>query len=149
MNAQRRRLAATSDANATLNNAGVDRLIIDIDETNATNFHGLRYCFSIEPEVQDANANGWWVVFCLPSGLPSLANLPSTVGTLGDDTENSPYMWGLGCWTASNQAPYHGEFNPSTSRNCQRNARIVAYVVKEGISSGSVRIIQTMTGFTN
>jgi len=111
--------------------------------------HGLRYCFSIEPEVQDANANGWWAVFCLPGDLPELADLPTTIGTLGDDTTLSPYLWGLGCWTASNQAPYHGEFNPSTSRNCQRNARIVAYVVLEGISSGAVRTIQTLTGFTN
>ena len=124
-------------------------MILDLDETNATNVHGLRYCFSIEPENQDANANGWWVVFCLPSGVPAVGTLPATIGIIGDDTDWSPYLWGLGCWTASNQAPYHGEFNPSTSRNCQRNAQIVAYVVKEGISAGAVRIIQTLTCFTN
>ncbi len=149
MNVQRRRLATTTDNNATLNSNNDDRIILNFDETNATNFHGLRYCFSIEPENADANANGWWAVFCLPSGLPELADLPATIGNLGDDTELSPYIWGLGCWTASNQAPYHGEFNPTTSRNCQRDARVVAYVVKEGISAGAVRIIQTLTGFTN
>ncbi len=150
MNTQRRRLETTSDSDAVLNSNSQNRLQLDINEGIATNVHGLRYCFSIEPENADANANGWWVVFCLPAGLVSAnTDLPSTIGTLGDDTELSPYMWGLGCWTASNQAPYHGEFNPSTSRNCQRNARIVLYIVKEGISAGNVRIIQTMTCFTN
>ena len=149
MNAQRRRLATTTNSNTTLVDSTTDRIILDLDETNATNVHGLRYCFSIEPEVQDANANGWWAAWCLPSGLPTLNDLPKTIGTLGDDSENSPYLWGLGCWTASNQAPYHGEFNPMTSRNCQRNAQIVVYVVKEGISAGAVRIIQTLTCFTN
>ncbi len=149
MNANRRRLATTTDSNSTLNSESADRLTLSFDETNATNAHGLRYCFSIEPEIGEANANGFWCVFCLPSDLPLLSSLPSTIGALGDDTNLSPFIWGLGCWTASNQAPYHGEFNPLTSRNCQRNARIVAYVVKEGISSGAVRIIQTLTLFTN
>ncbi len=148
-NSQRRRLGTATSANATLNEDSVDRIIIDIDEGIVTNAHGLRYCFSIEPEVQDANANGWWAVFCLPSDLPILSQLPTTIGQLADDTNFSPYIWGLGCWTASNQAPYHGEFNPMTSRNCQRNAQIVAYVVKEGISAGAVRTIQTLTLFTN
>ncbi len=149
MNSQRRRIETGTDSNSTLVSNSVDRLVLDLDETNATNVHGLRYCFSIEPEVGEANANGWWAVFCLPSGIPSVNNLPATIGELGDDTENSPYLWGLGCWTASNQAPYHGEFNPSTSRNCQKNAKIACYVVKEGISAGAVRIISTLTCFTN
>ncbi len=122
---------------------------IDFDETNVTNVHGLRWCFSIEPEVGEANANGFFALFCLPSGLIQNADLPNTIGTLGDETELSPYLWGIGCWTASNQAPFHYEFAPQTSRNCQRDARIIAYVVKEGISAGAVRIIQTLTAFTN
>jgi len=150
LNIQRRRLETASDANSTLNSNTVDRVILDIDEGVAVNLHGLRYCFSIEPEVGDANANGWWAVWCLPGGIiQPTADLPKTIGEIGNDADISPYLWGLGCWTASNQAPYHGEFNPATSRNCQRNARIVAYVVKEGISSGAVRIIQTMTCFTS
>ena len=148
MNLQRRRLDTTTDSNTDLNTRA-DSVEITIDEGDAVNVHGVRYCFSIEPEVGEANANGWWVVFCLPAGLLQTSDLPATIGNLGDDTKYSPYMWGLGCWTASNQAPYHGEFNPKTSRNCQRNARIVGYVVKEGISSGAVRIIQTLTCFTS
>ena len=149
MNSQRRRLETTTNANADLNDRSADRMTLDLDETNATNVHGLRYCFSIEPENADANANGWWAVWCLPSNLPSIASLPQTIGELGDDADNSPFLWGLGCWTASNQAPYHGEFNPATSRNCQKGAKIVFGVVKEGISAGNVRIIQTATCFTN
>ncbi len=149
MNLQRRRLDTTTDSNSTLNSNSADQVQIDINESDAVNVHGLRYCFSIEPEIGEANSNGWWACFCLPAGLITNASLPTTIGTLGDDTELSPYLWGLGCWTASNQAPYHGEFNPMTSRNCQRNARIKCYVVKEGISSGAVRIIQTMSLFTS
>lgn len=149
MNSQRRRISTTTDANGNLNSIGSDNLEIEFDETNVTNLHGLRYCFSIEPENADANANGFWAVFCLPAGVIQNSDLPATIGTLGDESKWSPYLWGLGCWTASNQAPFHLEFNPSTSRNCQMGARVFAYVIKEGISAGNVRIIQTLTGFTN
>jgi len=149
MNAQRRRISTTTDSNSTLNTVGDKSVVISLDETNVTNIHGLRYCFSIEPEVGDANANGFWCVFCLPAGIIQDADLPSTIGQLSDDAKWSPYIWGIGCWTASNQAPYHGEFNPGTSRNCQKGARIIAYVSYQGISSGNVRTIQTLTGFTN
>ncbi len=149
MNAQRRRLETTTGSNAILNVANNAFMQMDFDESDVVNVHGLRYCASIEPENADANANGWWALFCLPAGLIQLADLPNTIGQLGDDTELSPYLWGLGCWTASNQAPYHLEFNPSTSRNCQKNARIICYVIKEGISGGNVRIIQTLTCFTS
>ncbi len=120
---------------------------MDLIDSDRVNVHGLRYCFSIEPEVQDANANGWWVVFCLPGEIILDADLPTTIGTIGNEKSNA-YIWGIGCWTASNQAPFHLEFAPRTSRNCQKGARIKAYIVKEGISSGAVRIIQTLTCFT-
>ena len=148
MNAQRRRLDTNTSSNASLN-AVTNGVEIQFDETNVTNIHGLHWCFSIEPENADANANGFWVIFCLPGGVIQNSDLPSTIGTLGDDTKYSPYIWGLGCWTASNQAPFHYEFAPRTSRNCQKGARVYAYIVKEGISAGNVRLIQTITGFTN
>ena len=149
MNAQRRRIETNTSSNATLNDNASDNCILTLDETNVTNVHGLRYCFSIEPEVGEANANGFWLVVCNPSGLITLGEMPETIGELGNDAKFAPYIWGLGCWTASNQAPFHYEFAPSTSRNCQKNADIFAYVVKEGISAGAVRIIQTLTCFTN
>jgi len=149
MNSQRRRLATNTDSDAVLNSISGNSLQIDLEETSTVNVHGLRWCFSIEPENADANANGFFAIFCLPAGVIQNADLPATIGTLGDDSDWSPYIWGLGCWTASNQAPFHYEFTPSTSRNCQHGARIIAYVIKEGISAGNVRIIQTMTAFTN
>ena len=148
MNTQRRRLDARSDSNGVLNDAGVDIAQITLDEGPSVNVHGLRYCFSIEPEVADANANGFWVCYCLPAGIIVSNDLPNTFTDLtGEDF--LPYVWGVGCWTASNQAPYHYEFTPSTSRNCQNGARIRCTIVKTGISSGAVRINNTLTCFTS
>jgi len=145
MKTQRRRLDAGSDA-AVLN--GTETVEITLDESDAVNFHGMHYCFSIEPENADANANGLWILFCLPAQLIPLADLPNTFAEL-DNEDFLPYVWGVGCWTASNQAPFHYEFAPSTSRNCQRGARIVGRVTVTGVSAGNVRINQTLTGFTS
>ncbi len=148
MQSQRRRISYDSDANSTLGSSNADVTIINIDEADAVNVHGYRFCGSIEPENADANANGFWCVFCLPASVLSVASdLPNNEGELNSGDTNA-YLWGVGCWTASNQAPYHFEFTPRTSRNCQRNARIVAYVVKEGISAGAVRINLVSTCFT-
>ncbi len=148
MNTQRRRLNAESSANATLNSNLVDETTIDLNEGPSVNVHGLRYCFSIEPETGGANANGYWVCYCLPAGQIQLADLPNSFATI-DNEDFLPYVWGIGCWTASNEAPYHYEFTPSTSRTCQKGARVVGIVVKTGISAGSVRINSTLTCFTS
>ncbi len=147
MNPQRRRLDSDTSSNATLDGTS-DQCQILLDDAPAVNIHGLRYCFSIEPEVADANANGFWLLICLPAGVISVsADMPKTFSDL-DNEDFLPYVWAVGCWTASNQAPFHHEVNPKTSRTCQKGARIIAYVVKAGISAGSVRINQTLTGFT-
>ena len=148
MNPQRRRLDAETKSNSTLDSASADFTQIVLDESASVNIHGLRYCFSIEPENADANANGFWICYCLPGNIVDPAtDLPETWAAL-DNEDFLPYVWGVGCWTASNQAPYHYEFTPSTSRTCQKGARIFACVVKSGISAGAVRINQTLTGFT-
>ena len=149
MKSQRRRLTYDSDSNSTLDASNADVTTINLDESDAVNVHGYRFCGSIEPENADANANGFWAVFCLPAGVLNVAlDLPSTEGELNSEDTNA-YLWGVGCWTASNQAPYHFEFAPSTSRNCQKGARIVAYVVKSGISAGAVRTNIVATCFTS
>ena len=144
MKTQRRRLNAETDA------IGLDSrdIVIEMDETDSVNFHGMHYCFSIEPENQDANANGFWIVYCLPAGLIQLSDLPISFASL-DNEDFLPYVWGVGCWTASNQAPFHYDFSPSTSRNCQRGARIMGRITVTGVSAGNVRVNQTMTGFTS
>ena len=145
MKTQRRRLDAQSDQ---IGVAGVSDTEIVLDESDAVNFHGLHYCFSIEPEDGGANANGFWVVYCLPAGVISIGDLPTTFAQL-DNEDFLPYVWGVGCWTASNEAPFHYEFSPSTSRNCQKGARILCMVRATGVSAGQVRVNSTVTGFTS
>ena len=148
MNTQRRRLNGDTFSDATLNDAGVNSIEITMDEGPSVNVHGFRYCFSIEPENADANANGFWFVMCFPAGVIQTADLPNTWATY-DNEDFLPYVWGTGCWTASNQAPYHYEFAPRTSRTCQNGARIRCYIVKTGISAGAVRSNHTATCFTS
>jgi len=148
MNAQRRRLITNTSSNSNLNDPTNDDITYQVSETNVVNVHGLRFCFSIEPEVENANANGWWAVYCFPGETLTITNCPSDSGEFNGENLNA-YLWGIGCWTASNQAPFHHEFAPSTSRTCQKGARIVAYVVKDGISAGAVRTIETLTFFTS
>ena len=148
MNTQRRRLNAETKSNGTLNSSTTDNIDITLDEGPSVNVHGLRYCFSIEPENADANANGYWLALCLPADILLPNDFPQTFAEL-DNEDFLPYVWGVGCWTASNQAPYHYEFTPSTSRTCQKGARIFCFIVKAGISAGNVRINQTLTCFTS
>jgi len=148
MQTQRRRLVANTASNSSLNSTTADDFDLTLDEGPSVNVHGLRYCFSIEPENADANANGFWLCLCLPAGVLTGNEFPTTFTNL-DNEDFLPYVWGIGCWTASNQAPYHYEFAPSTSRTCQKGARIHSYIVKSGISAGQVRINQTMTCFTS
>ncbi len=144
MNTQRRRLDAQSDQIGVNDHTAVN---ITQDETDAANLHGLHYCFSIEPENADANSNGFWVVYCLPAGVIDVAtDLPNNFADL-DNEDFLPYVWGVGCWTASNQAPFHYEFAPQTSRNCQRGARIVGRISQTGISAGMSRVNSTITCF--
>ena len=144
MNTQRRRLDADS---TTLGVNAHSAVVVTNNETASANFHGVHYCFSIEPENTDANANGFWVVYCLPAQVIDVANdLPNTFSEL-DNEDFLPYVWGVGCWTASNQAPFHFEFAPRTSRTCQHDARIVGRISQVGISAGQSRVNQTITCF--
>ena len=144
MNAQKRRVVTGTD------NVGVGTHLLDMDfiDSDVVNAHGFRFCASIEPENADANANGYWAVWCLPGGVIQNSDLPTTGGSLGNE-DSAPYLWGIGCWTASNQAPYHFEFTPKTSRTCQKGSRVVLRIIKDGVSAGNVRINSLITGFTS
>ena len=145
MNPQRRLIDASS--NSIANNTNANN-ILEFDEADAINAHGLRVCGSIEPENVDANANGFWVVYCFPSSIiNTTTDLPESFSEL-DNKDINPYVWGIGCWTASNQAPYHFEFAPRTSRTCQRGARIVVQIRTTGVSAGNVRVNIVTTTFT-
>jgi len=144
MNTNRRRIISAS-ASSGIN---TEFLTLVLDESDAVNVHGLRVCFSYEPEVGDANANGFWIVWCLPAGQIGNTGLPNTLTELNVEDSN-PYIWGVGCFTASNQAPYHMEFAPMTSRNCQKGARIVLELVTLGLTAGNARKIMITTCFTS
>jgi len=144
-NTQRRRIAVNSALLGVGSNMYTE---LTFDESDSVNFHGARFCFSLEPEVGDANANGFWVVYCVPSDVIATSDLPTTFAQLASDEYNA-YVWGIGCWTASNQAPYHMEFAPSTSRNCPREARVFLQVLQNGITTGNSRCNTVITGFTS
>jgi len=143
MNTNKRRVETTT------NSTGVGNVTLDLplDDSDAVNLHGLRCCGSIEPEDGGANANGVWAVWCLPGGVIQNADLPLSIGGLGSE-DSAPYLWGLGCWVASNESTYNFEFAPKTSRNCQKGARIVFRIIKDGVSAGNVRVNMIITGFT-
>jgi len=149
MNPQRRLIDGSTVSISALNDPDGAALTLEFDEADAVNVHGLHWCLSIEPENADANANGFAIIYCFPAGIidESNSNLPASFNDLDSKLFN-PYVWGITCWTASNQAPYHYEFAPRTSRTCQRGARIVSAVVLTGVSAGAVRINQIITGFT-
>ena len=144
MNPQNRKTVADTVSNGAVGS----RNEVEMQFDTQVNFHGMHYCMSIEPENTDANANGFWVVLCLPGNILAAGDLPDTFSKLQNDNIQ-PYIWGMGCWTASNQAPFHAEFAPRTSRTCKKDARIFAYVCITGQSAGNTRINQTLTGFTS
>ena len=144
MNAQRKRIHASSSAGVV---SSTHTLTATIDETNVVNVHGLRFSFAVEPEDANANANGTWVLSCLPrQTTPSVT--PSTT-SLETEVDNT-VIWGCGVWTASNESPYTCEDKEfRTTRNCQSGTRVQLQVFREGVSSGQVRILSCMTYFTS
>jgi len=120
---------------------------IDFDKGQVVNVHGFRVEVDLEPQDADANANGVIGVYVLPGGLIQNSDLPTSLGTFGDE-KSAPYLWGIGVWTASNQTPKHWEFTPKTSRNIQAGGRIVVDLRVEGITAGGVRQSTLITCFT-
>ena len=139
---QRARVHASSDSFG----AGTEySLIYTIDESNGVNVHGLRVSFIVEPENADANANGLWVLWCMPDEVPAVPS-PST-GLMELEGSNA-FIWACGAYAASNQTPFCKDLDLQTSRNCQQGARVVLVVRREGVSAGNVRIRAIMRCFT-
>ena len=99
----------------------------------------------MEPETQDANANGHWIICCLPRTTTSVPT--ATTAALETEGDN-PVMWAVGTWAASNQTPYCKELDLGTSRNCEAGTRIVLRIHREGVSAGNVRVRSIMRFFT-
>ena len=141
---QRRRVHAS-----TINTGGASailQLVGTIDETNGTNVHGVRASFIVEPEDANANANGNWVLWCIPDPVSAV---PSASTSVLEVEGSNPYIWALGTWAATNETAYCKDIDIKTSRNCQAGARIVLSVDVEGISAGNARIRATLTYHTS
>ena len=97
----------------------------------AINVHGLVVSMSVESEAMDANSNGYWIVYAFPGDAVLTTAFPTGFSEL-DDEDVHPYIWGIGCWMASNQTPWVHEFRPKTSRNLMRRGRIVVQLFVNG-----------------
>ena len=128
-------------------NIGNSYTDINFDKGQVVNVHGLRVEVVLEPQDADANANGVIGVYVLPGGVIQNSDLPTTLGTFGNE-DSAPYLWGMGLWTASNQTPYKWEFTPSTTRNIQAGGRIVVDLRIEGMTAGLMRQTTLVTCFT-
>ena len=117
-----------------------------IDETNGVNAHGLICDFTVEPENADANANGTWVLWCIPDEASAIPT--ASYGALELEASNA-FLWALGNWVASNETPYNsGPIKMGTSRNCQNGARLVLSIHANGVTAGILRVGRTLTYFT-
>ncbi len=138
---QRRRMHWKTDAGGI---GQVDN-IATVDETNGANVHGLRCSIAIEPENADANANGTWVLWCIPRQDTSRASM--SFGALETEVAN-PEVWACGVWVATNQTGFNHDLDIGTSRNCPNGTRIILTISKEGITAGNVRVNTMITYFT-
>ena len=139
---QRRRVHAITSSIGT---TGPLNLQADVDETNGANLHGLRCSMAIEPENAGANANGLWVLWCLPDAQSPIPN--ANFGSMETEAGNA-FVWALGTWIASNETPWQHDIEIRTSRNCQNGARIVLTIEIAGVSAGNVRYNRILTYFT-
>ena len=130
-------------------NPGISSNFIDVDflEGTVVNVHGYRASIALEPEADNANSSGFWAVWVLPGGIIQNSDLPTTIGTLGNE-DFAPYLWGVGLFAVSNQSPMVVEFNPKTSRNIQRGGRIVLEVGITGLTAGNMSLDTLQTMFT-
>ncbi len=103
----------------------------------------MHFGFGAEPQDADANANGTWVLWCIPDAVSAVPS--SAIATLELEGSN-PYIWAMGVWTASNQTPYtFPDATFGTTRNCPNGGRLVLSIRMEGVSAGLVRIIRYIT----
>ena len=137
---QRKRVHAQT---SVVSSTGRVLLTGTVDETNGVNFHNVHFGFGVEPENADANANGTWVLWCIPDAVSAV---PATAISALEVEGSNPFLWAMGVWTASNQTPYNlGDQVIRSSRNCPRNGRLVLSVDVEGISAGNSRILSYVT----
>ena len=134
---------ATGTSGAAANNF----IDMDFEKGQAVNIHGFRVEAIVEPENQDANSTGFWVVWVLPGGVIQNSDLPTTFAEIGDE-KFAPYLWGSGVYAATNQTPAWMGFSPKSTRNMQSGGRLVFQLGTAGVSAGLVRHREILTCFT-
>jgi len=139
---QRRRVHTIQETVAV--NTAVD-LIGTIDETNGVNAHGMRCSFTCLPDQQNANADGHWVIWCIPDEATAVP--PIGTGALELEASNA-FMWAIGTWSGSNETPYCKDIELGTSRNCQKGARLVLSIRADDLTAGMLEVRASMTYFT-
>ena len=137
---QRKRIHVISETKST---GGTTVLAATVDETNGVNFHNVHFGVSVEPEVADANANGTWVLWCIPDAVSAV---PGISVSLLEAEGSNPYLWAMGVWVAANQTGFNSLDNViRSSRNCPAGGRLVLSIRVEGVTSGNCRILGYIT----
>ncbi len=110
---------------------------ITADKVNCSNIWGS---ISLEPEVQDANSQGTWVLY-----FQNYADVGVTWSdTQLNDEPEAGLIIAAGVWGATNQMPYNHTFSAGkVSRNIRKEGRLALAVQQTGITSGatSVRLL--------
>ena len=113
---------------------------IAADKVNCSN---IWYSMSIEPENQDANAQGSWVLWRQNQDTSLVTPPIWDDGALNDRTY-AEYIIAAGVWGATNQRPYNKTNTAGkTSRNIRQDGILALTVHQTGISAGnsSVRLM--------
>ncbi len=105
--------------------------VITADKVNCSN---IWFSMSIEPENQDANAQGSWILHFINY---------SDVGvnfndTLLNDEPEAGLIIAAGVWGATNQTPFNLNLSAGkVSRNIRKDGRLRLQVQQTGISAGN------------
>ncbi len=99
------------------------------------NYHNIWGSFSVEPQVADANSNGWWILW-----LKSDTNNADPLWTLAqvDGGDFNMLVIACGTWVASNQHPFTSDpIHLNSSRNLVANQELVLTCFQNGITTGT------------
>ena len=105
---------------------------IEADKVNCSNIWGS---ISLEPENQDANANGSWALYATQTRDTGF----TWNDTLFNDEPEASALIAGGVWAATNQTPWNHTFSAGkVSRNIRKACQLNLQVYTKGISAGNV-----------
>ncbi len=107
----------------------------------AVNYHNIWWGISIEPETQDANSNGVWVLWIKKDS--TAADPVFSSGNIQNETFNQRII-ACGNWAASNQTPFNMSNHMNSSRNLLAGEELVCTIRVFGLSAGNQRTLITL-----